>query len=56
MNHSDKKMASYYYTIGNHNRDLYVLMDLISNFGDELLKNFLAMHRSVSLILSSFNL
>ncbi|KAK4269128.1 hypothetical protein QN277_022325 [Acacia crassicarpa] len=47
-NHSDDKIYSYCYTVGNHNRDLFILMDLILNFGDELLKNFLAMHRSVS--------
>jgi len=40
--------------IGAHFKSLHMFMDQLLNFGDELVKNFLAMHRSVSLILSSF--
>ena len=53
MNHPDNKSCNYSYQVGAHFRDLHMLMDLILSFGDDLLKNFLAMHRSVSSSLKS---
>lgn len=52
MNHCDNKISSYSYEVGAHFRNLHMLVDLLLKFSDELLKNFLAMHKSVSLILS----
>ncbi|KAL2575217.1 hypothetical protein GLYMA_16G004800v4 [Glycine max] len=37
-----------YLHVEAHFRNLHLLMDQLLNFGDELMKNFLAMHKSVS--------
>ncbi|RDX86825.1 Midasin, partial [Mucuna pruriens] len=49
-----KDKITIYSRVGEQFRNLHMFMDQLLNFGDELLKNFLAMHRSVSLILTSF--
>lgn len=55
MNHCDNKISGYSCKVGAHFRNLHMFVDLLLKFSDELLKNFLAMHRSVSLyLLASF--
>lgn len=48
MNCCDDKISSYS-SVGAHFKSLHMFMDQLLNFGDELMKNFLAMHRSVRL-------
>lgn len=38
--------------VGAHFQNLHTLVDLLLKFSDELLKNFFAMHKSVSLALT----
>ncbi|KAL3008468.1 hypothetical protein AAZX31_07G033800 [Glycine max] len=47
VNCCDDKINSYSH-VGAHFRNLHMFMDQLLNFGDELMKNFLAMHKSVS--------
>ncbi|KAL2338821.1 hypothetical protein Fmac_013267 [Flemingia macrophylla] len=47
MNHCDDKI-NICSSVGAHFRNLHIFMDELLNFGDELMKNFLAMHKSVS--------
>ncbi|WVZ15742.1 hypothetical protein V8G54_013308, partial [Vigna mungo] len=47
VNSCDDKISSYS-SVGAHFKSLHMFMDQLLNFGDELMKNFLAMHRSVS--------
>ncbi|XP_052724837.1 midasin isoform X1 [Vigna angularis] len=47
VNCCDDKISSYS-SVGAHFKSLHMFMDQLLNFGDELMKNFLAMHRSVS--------
>ncbi|KAK8465039.1 hypothetical protein PHAVU_010G134100 [Phaseolus vulgaris] len=47
VNCCDDKISSYSF-VGDHFKSLHMFMDQLLNFGDELMKNFLAMHRSVS--------
>ncbi|TKY64312.1 Midasin protein [Spatholobus suberectus] len=47
VNHCDDKINSYSH-VGAQFRNLHNFMDQLLNFGEELMKNFLAMHRSVS--------
>ncbi|XP_019425404.1 PREDICTED: midasin isoform X2 [Lupinus angustifolius] len=48
-NHCGTEINSYSLKVGACFRDLHMFMDLFLNFGDELMKSFLTMHRSVSL-------
>ncbi|MCI11135.1 midasin, partial [Trifolium medium] len=52
VNCCDNKICSHSCKVGVHFQNLHMLVDLLLKFSDELLKNFLAMHRSVSLILT----
>ncbi|XP_029127909.1 midasin [Cajanus cajan] len=47
VNHCDDKINTCS-RVGAHFRNLHIFMDQLLNFGDELMKNFLAMHKSVS--------
>lgn len=51
MNCCDDKISSYSCKVGAHFQNLHMLVGLILKFSDELLKNFFALHRSVSFIL-----
>ncbi|KAJ7963223.1 Midasin [Quillaja saponaria] len=48
VNHTGNEICCHSSKVGEHFRHLHLSMDLILNFGNELLKNFLAMHRAVS--------
>ncbi|KAI5422495.1 hypothetical protein KIW84_045799 [Lathyrus oleraceus] len=48
VNCCDDKISSYSCKVGAHFQNLHMLVGLILKFSDELLKNFFALHRSVS--------
>ncbi|XP_045787692.1 midasin-like [Trifolium pratense] len=48
VNCCDNKICSHSCKVGVHFQNLHMLVDLLLKFSDELLKNFLAMHRSVA--------
>ncbi|KAI4355485.1 hypothetical protein L6164_004254 [Bauhinia variegata] len=48
VNHAGNKVCSHSSQVGGRFRDLHMLIDLVLNFGDELIKNLLAMNISVS--------
>lgn len=54
MNQYDNKINSYSCKVGAHFRNLHMLLGLLLNFCDELIKNLLAMHRSVSMIIQAY--
>ncbi|MED6173694.1 hypothetical protein PIB30_118574 [Stylosanthes scabra] len=48
VNHADNKVNSYSCKVGASFKDLHMFMDLLLSFSNELMENFLDMHRSVS--------
>ncbi|XP_058750373.1 midasin-like isoform X2 [Vicia villosa] len=48
VNCCDDKISSYSCKVGAHFQNLHMLVGLLLEFSDELLKNFFALHRSVS--------